>query len=115
MGIIKHSTSTPHTPTLGGEKVFFDISKIAHIVSNFLYIKINAELQNVILHYFFIGYFYKTVINGKLYSALSAGARSFLISSSSRSIFSLFLPVKLSNLIISPGIRFPMIPGIITR
>jgi len=29
----------PPAPNLGGEKVFFDISKIAHNASNFLYIK----------------------------------------------------------------------------
>ena len=35
----KHSASTPRSPNLGGEKVFFVISKIAHIASNFLYNK----------------------------------------------------------------------------
>ena len=44
--IKKHSVSTPRSPNLGGEKVFFVISKIAHIASNFLYNKKNLMIYH---------------------------------------------------------------------
>ena len=45
--IKKHSASTPRPPNLGGEKVFFVISKIAHIASNFLYNKKKNSLFEI--------------------------------------------------------------------
>ena len=53
--IKKHSASTPRPPNLGGEKVFFVISKIAHIASNFLYNKVTKHGEegfSVFFHFF---------------------------------------------------------------